>query len=152
MTQRPKDERDPVANILILEDDREFVELLVLDLQDLGHQVHVTESGADALERMGEEHFDLLIADIHIRKDGRPSRDGGLLLVGRLQALRISRHKDARADVPILVISGAISHPGQGNLLSIAKSMGADEVMAKPFSSYDLYEALARLLPRERPL
>ena len=135
-----------MARILILEDDMDFVEMLTLDLQREGHEVHVADNGSEAFDMLSKIDFDLLIADIYIWKGGRVQNDGGLLLAGRLRRLRITDKSDRRGRIPIIVISGAINRPGQANILNVASSVGADAVLAKPFSSDDMHDAVTRML------
>ncbi|WP_428927309.1 response regulator [Marinibacterium sp. SX1] len=135
-----------MARILLLEDDEEFAELLKMDLELSDHEVIITDSGSKALDHLTNGHFDLLIADIYIWKGGRVQNDGGLLLAGRLRRLRITDKSDRRGRIPIIVISGAINRPGQANILNVASSVGADAVLAKPFSSDDMHDAVTRML------
>ena len=140
-----------MARILILEDDMDFVEMLTLDLQREGHEVHVADNGSEAFDMLSKIDFDLLIADIYIWKEGQVQRDGGLLLTGRLHALRVTNVKDRRGSIPIIVISGAVVRPGQKHILDVAKSLGADAVLAKPFSSEDMHRTIEKLLAEYRP-
>ena len=140
-----------MARILLLEDDEEFAELLKMDLELSDHEVIITDSGSKALDHLTNGHFDLLIADIYIWKEGQVQRDGGLLLTGRLHALRVTNVKDRRGSIPIIVISGAVVRPGQKHILDVAKSLGADAVLAKPFSSEDMHRTIEKLLAEYRP-
>lgn len=138
-----------MPRILILEDDTDFAELLKLDLESAGHEVEICESGEAAYERLVEVPFDLLIADVYIWKDGRLRQDGGLLLTGRVKRLYASEAGAGRLRIPVLVISGAIGQPGQTQIPKVARSLGADAVLAKPFTTAELAAELARLLPQE---
>ncbi|OWU75777.1 hypothetical protein ATO3_06175 [Marinibacterium profundimaris] len=136
---------------MILEDDMDFAEMLKMDLVHHGYEVDVTDSGNEAFELLSQQDYDLLIADIYIWKDGQVARDGGLLLTGRLQNIRVSNEKDRRGSLPIIVISGAARRPGQHHILDVAKSLGADAVLAKPFAPEDLHNMIDRLLASYRP-
>ena len=135
-----------MTRIMILEDDMDFAEMLKMDLVHHGYEVDVTDSGNEAFELLSQQDYDLLIADIYIWKGGRVQNDGGLLLAGRLRRLRITDKSDRRGRIPIIVISGAINRPGQANILNVASSVGADAVLAKPFSSDDMHDAVTRML------
>lgn len=138
---------DNVARILILEDDTEFAELLQMDLEASGHQVDLCQSGSEAFERFEKADYDLLIADIYIWHEGSVSPDGGLLITGRLKALRVYDKTDPRSRIKIIVMSGAVKRPGQHHILDVASTMGADAVLAKPFSSDELHATIDQLLP-----
>ncbi|WP_417721365.1 response regulator transcription factor [Salipiger sp.] len=135
-----------MARILILEDDAEFAELLSLDLRDMGHEADIIDSGFLALQMLADRDYDLLIADIFIWKDGQSTSDGGLLVAGRLRILRIMKRDDKRARIPVLAISGAMVHPGNEHILRVARNIGADDVLAKPFTPAELHEKIDALL------
>tara|TARA_Y100000815_G_C13217909_1_gene453161 strand:+ start:126 stop:545 length:420 start_codon:yes stop_codon:yes gene_type:complete len=135
------------VRILILEDDTEFSELLQMDLEGSGHQVDLCETGTEAFDKLEDAPYDLLIADIYIWREGSVRTDGGLLVTGRMSALRLSDKTDPRAAMKIIVMSGAVSRPGQSHILEVAATMGADAVLAKPFSSDDLHRTINRLMP-----
>ncbi|MBB94726.1 MAG: response regulator [Rhodobacteraceae bacterium] len=140
-----------MARILVLEDDADFADLVKLDLEQAGHKVDITDSGTSAFDLITETHYDLLIADIYIWKEGKVQPDGGLLLAGRLHRLRLTESSDPRGTMPIIVMTGAVNRPGQENILKVASSVGADAVLAKPFSSRDLHKTVHKLLTDHRP-
>lgn len=140
-----------MSRILVLEDDLDFAELLCLDLEDAGYEVVVETTGAAALQRLSTDHFDLLITDIHIWKEGKPTGDGGLLLTGRLRNFPALQNDGRLVGLPIIAISGALQRPGQSNILNAAISVGADAVLAKPFEA-DEMRALVSQLIDERAL
>lgn len=135
-----------MPRILILEDDADFAAILSLDLEDAGYDVVVEVTGEAALERLSAESFDLLITDIHIWKEGRPTGDGGLLLTGRLRNFPALQSGGRLVGLPIIAISGAVGRPGQSNILNAAMSVGADAVLAKPFEAEEMRALVARLI------
>lgn len=135
-----------LTRILILEDDLDFAELLIADLEDAGHECELATSGSVALSRLSEDTFDLLIADIHISKEGKPTQDGGLLLTGRLRNFPALQAGGRLVGLPIIAISGAIGRPGQSHILNAARSIGADAVLAKPFHSDEMRALIDQLL------
>ena len=58
-------------DILILEDDRTLAEVFRDALEDAGHEVEITHRNNQAIARLGERRFDLLIFDLMI--DGETS-------------------------------------------------------------------------------
>lgn len=129
------DAQEPSATILVVEDDaqvRAFLEeLLALD----GHEVHVAGDGRDALERLATLRPDLVITDLVM-----PEKDGVELV------LQI-RERDP--DLPILAISGGRAVPGE-SYLRVARMLGADAIMEKPFAADELRETTLSLLRRRR--
>lgn len=142
----PQGSQRRLPRLLILEDDLDFADLLKLDLEDAGYEVEVVTSGEAALRRLSSEAFDLLITDIHIWKEGRPSPDGGLLLTGRLRNFPALQADGRLVGLPIIAISGAVARPGQSQILNAAKSVGADAVLAKPFESAAMRALVSQLL------
>ena len=88
------------GNILVADDERFFQELFREVLQAAGHQVRSVASGADALELMSREHFDLVLTDVVM-----PGMDGiALVREARkrdpdLEAVAITGHDDVRLAV-----------------------------------------------------
>ena len=76
-----------MKNILIVEDEFSIRESLQTWLMDLGYQVEVAREGEEAMKRIAEKDFDLLILDLRL-----PGKDG-------LQVL-----KEARARKPKIAL------------------------------------------------
>ncbi|HEX9654617.1 MAG TPA: response regulator [bacterium] len=58
--------------VLIVEDDAPFVELLKLTLRDFQFQFNIAKDGLSALELLNKRRYDLLICDYRLPKvDGR---------------------------------------------------------------------------------
>ena len=57
-----------MARILLAEDDREIANLERDYLEMSGHEVVIAPDGEQAMKRIGEEKFDLLILDIMMPK------------------------------------------------------------------------------------
>lgn len=84
-----------MARVLLADDDRAMREFVQRALQADGHLVTLAEDGAEALQRVEAERFDLLISDLDM-----PGLDGFALVsrvAGRQPQLRIilmSGHAD----------------------------------------------------------
>jgi two-component system NtrC family sensor kinase len=52
------------SRVLVVDDEEPVGQLLARLLRDLGHRPTVVTSGADALEVLGRERFDLVLSDI----------------------------------------------------------------------------------------
>lgn len=59
-------------NVLIVEDDWPFVELMKLALRDFHFEFNIATDGLSALEMLNKKRYDLLICDYRLpRVDGR---------------------------------------------------------------------------------
>lgn len=120
--------RGPAAagllSILLVEDDPLDAELIRGELEHLGHQVKVANSGEAALALFAEHPPDLVVTDLRL-----PGMDGCALT----RRLKAREHPNW---LPILFLSGAQS---EAVLLEAYRS-GADDFIAKPLSR-ELLEA-----------
>lgn len=134
-----------MAKILLMEDDPDQAMLLVEGLSG-AHQVEHCMSASAALERLQAEEFDIVVTDILVQRAGVHVADGGMLLIGRLRKPLQPKHLKWWAKVPIIAITGSTSAQGGPNFLTVAKTLGADAVLRKPFRIDELLSELDRLL------
>lgn len=120
---------DPVATILIAEDDRRVRDSLDRALQLEGYEVLTANDGARALELHRDEQPDLLLLDVSM-----PNVDG-------LTVCRTVRAKGD--DTPILMLTAR--HEIEDRVAGL--DAGADDYLVKPFA---LEELLARVRARLR--
>jgi CheY-like chemotaxis protein len=100
-------------------------------LEELGHKIHVTSSGADALEQFSQHKYDLVVTDYKM-----PRMDGLELIV---------RLRKQAPDIPIVLISGFVDTLGLNEATS-----GADAVIQKSSNEVaHLVRAVNRLLRRK---
>jgi CheY-like chemotaxis protein len=114
--------------VFVIDDSREFVRLLTLQLRAAGHEASGYTTGADGLAALRRDPPDALITDIFM-----PGTDG-------LEVIRA-----CRAEYPqlkIVAISGGGEQLSASFALDMAGSLGADHVLAKPFSREELMAAL----------
>jgi len=115
------------ANVLVVEDDRLNRNLICKVLREEGHQVFEASDGAEALELLYEQHFDLVITDFVM------PRLNGLKFVKQLHPLQ--------PRLPIIFITGYLSAiSGKAILNNVA------EVIPKPFELDVLRSTVQRLL------
>lgn len=119
------------ARILVADDELVMRDLLTSFLTDDGYEVIASTNGAEALEKLKEKHFDLLITDVHM-----PVMNGLELL-----------HQVSRLD-PSLVVVMLDSYPDQ--LLFQAEAEGARASLHKPFDISELRQLLKELLPKSQ--
>lgn len=111
-------------SILIVEDNRDLMNLLKINLSDQGYQIHTSENGEDALEKYRSESPDLLILDVML-----PRLDG-------LEVCKRIRKNDR--SIPILMLTAKSEELDK----VLGLELGADDYMTKPFS---IRELLARV-------
>ena len=121
-----------MAHILLADDDEAFRHMLRLTLDRMGHTVEEARDGAQAWEKFQAKPADLVILDLIM-----PEKEG-------LETIR--KFRSNRIKMKILAISGG-GRVDARDMLSIARQLGADLVLAKPFSNADLTTALKQLLP-----
>lgn len=116
--------------VLIIEDDRPLLLGMARAFTQAGARVILAADGAEGLKRFTTSSPDLVVTDIIM-----PEREG----IETILAM-----KAARPEVPILAVSGGGQTPAR-EFLNLAKGLGADAVLAKPFRAGQLLDA-ARLL------
>ncbi len=120
-----------MAPILVIDDDPQINNLLQEVLESEGHQVITTERATEGLQRLKTSPFDLVITDIIM-----PGKEG-------LETIRELRQQ--YPPTKILAISGGMMQSGV-DVLEIAKRLGANKVLSKPFDIQDLIQSVRMLL------
>ena len=113
-----------MRKVLIVEDDRDIVELLKIHLKDLQCECDVAYEGDIGLQKALDNHYDLLILDVML-----PRKDG-------MEICREVRTINAR--VPILMLTAKSEEIDK----VLGLEMGADDYLSKPFS---IREFIARV-------
>lgn len=133
-----------MAHIVILEDDPDFGAILEESLALAGHNPHLFIDAYKALDFLQAHAVPLAIVDIIIKKDGMPVPAGGVLFTHRAKDWSRSRGQP----LAIIAISGSVILPGMENILEVAKQVGADAALAKPFSPDTLLAQVSTQLER----
>lgn len=120
--------------ILLVEDEENLQEALKLNLELEGYEVTCVGDGADALKRINEEYFDLIILDVML-----PEIDG----IGVTENVRLKNN-----DVPILMLSAKSSSAEK--VLGLKK--GADDYITKPFNLEELLLRVKKLINKNKKL
>jgi len=118
--------------ILIAEDDAALAEGVSRLLESEGHAVDVVATGEHALLAASAEKFDLAILDI-----GLPGIDG-------FEVLRRLRSTGRKLPVLVLTARDAVGDRVHG------LDLGADDYMAKPFSTQELAARVRALIRRSQ--
>ena len=124
-----------MSRILVADDDEDLREMLRLMLLKMGHEVAVAHNGKEALALCPQFQPELVLTDLIM-----PEREG-------LETIQILRK--SWPNIRIIAMSGG-ARMNAGDLLRIAKLMGAREALAKPFSNQELQFAVEAAL-RDRP-
>jgi len=135
-----------LINILLLEDELEFANLIKSGLEDIGYKVTHCTTGREALDLLTTGTFDLMIVDILIKKGAGLVPDGGISVITATRtALPTMTPLGHQSKIPIIAVSGSISISDSPDLLDIATEMGANAVIRKPFSQTKLLAEIRKL-------
>ena len=118
-----------MSRILLVEDEPGMRKVVRDALERAGHQVDTAVDGQDALDRLGEQSFDLIVTDLNMPELG------GRELV---QEVRKTSH------VPILVLT--VRHDEREKVALL--DAGADDYVTKPFGVDELLARARALLRR----
>lgn len=118
--------------VLIADDDALNRDMAAARLTRLGVSVRTVENGAEAVQAVLEEPFDIIFLDHRMP-----------VLDGIEAARRIRNLGTARADVPIIAVSGSDRQQVRDDFAAV----GTDEFVMKPLSGAKLVELLARRFP-----
>ena len=121
-----------MTRILVVDDDIGIREMLQKCLRRAGYDVSIAPDGNAALKLHWASPADLLITDIIM-----PDKDGIETI------MEFQRHSPR---VRIIAISGGGKIEGN-EYLSIAKMLGAEKTLPKPFELREMLEAVRELLP-----
>jgi CheY-like chemotaxis protein len=119
--------------ILIVDDERPYVDLLGELLEKYGLEAHTAYDAGDALFRLRARKPDLILLDLKM-----PQMDG-ISFIDKL------REEDEWQKIPIVVVSAKTGKDAQ----SEAIEAGADRFLAKPFSSEELRNVLGEFVEVE---
>lgn len=112
--------------ILVIDDERDILDLVVPPLQREGYHVGTSMSGQDGLRRVREERPDLVILDVML-----PDLDG-------IEVCRALKWDSATRGIPIVMVTGKADESD----VVLGLGIGADDYISKPFR---LKELLARV-------
>jgi CheY-like chemotaxis protein len=115
--------------VLVVDDNDQVRRFTALMLKTEGFETAQANSGSEAIRLFEAEPPDCVVTDIYM-----PGEDG-VALIGKIRHLA--------PGVPIIAVSGAVEAQ---SFLNNAGSLGADEILAKPFSADELTATIRRLL------
>ncbi|MQR94899.1 response regulator transcription factor [Fictibacillus phosphorivorans] len=118
-----------MTHILIVDDDKNILELLHYQLKDAGYQVSQAKDGMEALDILRLTRFDLAVVDVMM-----PYMDG----------FALTKEIREKYDIPIILLTSKnqIEDKEQGYL------SGTDDYLVKPFEAKELLFRMKALLRR----
>lgn len=120
-----------MALILIIDDDDAIRSMLRLTLTQAGHTVIEACDGREGLKHLEDFGADLVITDLVM-----PGKEGLELMM---------EVRNSHSYVKFIAMSGQGRR--ESDYLRVAKFLGANQVLAKPFTGEALMEAVAQVLP-----
>lgn len=121
-------------SILLVEDEENLHEALKLNLELEGYEITSAYTGTQALQKVQNEYFDLIILDVML-----PEADG----ISVTETIRIQNN-----DVPILMLSARSTSADK--VLGLKK--GADDYLTKPFNLEELLLRIQKLIEKSKRL
>jgi phosphate regulon transcriptional regulator PhoB len=129
------DERQAMKRVLLIEDDRDIVELVRYNLEREGFQVAAASDGATGLAQVRKTPPDLLLLDLMLPK------------LSGLEICKEIRRDQSLNRLPILMLTAR----GEEADRVVGLEMGADDYVTKPFSPRELGARVKALLRRTEP-
>jgi DNA-binding response OmpR family regulator len=120
--------------VLVVEDEPHIRDLVALHLGLEGWTADVVGDGLEALERLRQNGYDLVILDIML-----PGLDG-------LTLLKALRRESRNTDVPVLLLTARREESDK----VLGLESGADDYLAKPFGVRELMARARALMRRPR--
>lgn len=128
-----KDRDDSKKSILVIDDDRTFVDMMYEILVDRGYRVDTTGNADDAIRKAGSRNYDAIICDLKL-----PDKDGWWVL-NTLYSLKTAEG----LQIPqVILTSGYLDELDRSKMLQY----GVNYYLTKPFRYIDLINILNRVL------
>ncbi len=120
-----------MARILFADDNIQLRAIMAEAFGDAGHTLTEAADGRQAIALLGRQTFDVVITDMLM-----PEADGA-------EVMQVLRRLVPR---PLLVVISGGGQIDPERYLAMAKALGADQVLRKPFPPSVLIAAIDRLL------
>lgn len=148
-----------MAHILVAEDDTQLRNFLVRMLQRAGYRVRAAESGAQAVEMLGDQKVDLLLADVTMpgldgfelaKQCTRHNPNVQIMFITGFAAVSLKRNRPARGNSATKTAGGGTTNGSQTNSSANGDNSGEQHstapVLSKPFHLNHLIQEVGRLL------
>jgi DNA-binding response OmpR family regulator len=123
---------DSLKRLLIIDDDPSLLDVLAMALEDEGFSVATARDGKEGMAAIETQSPDLVICDVNM-----PGIDGFTLC---------RRLREAKNFVPLIMLTSRDNEIDE----ALGFELGADDYVAKPFSTRILLARVRSLLRRER--
>ncbi len=120
-----------MARILVVDDEPDTRGLIELTLHTAGHEVRTAANGAEAIEMLGQETFDLVILDV---------------MMPDVSGYDVMRKLRGLAEAPPVIF---LTAKGRAEDRQTGRSLGAVGYLVKPVSRGELLDAVAAALGAE---
>ncbi len=124
------------SKVLVVDDERDVVDLVGFNLRSAGYEVETAESGLEALNKARSFLPDLIILDLLL-----PDLDGATVC-------EILHKLPSTASIPILMLTACAS----ATTKLVAIKAGVDDFLTKPFSPGELVARVGEVLVLRNPL
>jgi len=121
-----------VKIILLVEDDKLYRDFLKTILEDESYSIVEASNGIEALDKMKESSFDLVITDILM-----PEMDGLEMLV---------KMREGNIETKVIAISGGGANVHPGSFLYASKILGVSATLTKPFNNEELIALIKEVI------
>ncbi len=122
-----------MSTILVVDDEKNIVQLTRMYLSNEGYQVEVAYDGREALEKARQAKPSLVVLDLML-----PEIDG----------LEVCKQLRRDSDVPIIMLTARSDDVDR----IVGLELGADDYLCKPFNPRELVARVKAVLRRTRPL
>jgi two-component system alkaline phosphatase synthesis response regulator PhoP len=122
----------PKSTVLVIDDEKDLVELVRYNLEKSGFDVVGAKDGASGLELASSSHPDVIVLDVMM-----PEMDG-------LEVCRRLRGEPRTARIPLIMLTAKAGETDR----VVGLELGADDYVVKPFSPRELVARVKALLRR----
>lgn len=123
------------GKILIVEDEKDIVEMIEYNLKKEGYRTFATLNGEKAISLAKKEHLDLVILDLML-----PNIDG-------FEICKQLKNNEITGQIPIIMLTAKSQEADK----IAGLELGADDYMTKPFSPRELIARIKVVLRRQEP-
>lgn len=120
--------------ILLVEDEEDLAETQKIFLEDVGYKVDIAKDGLEAMEKVYETKYNLVLLDVTI-----PEING-------YQVLRMIKNEPLYKDIPVVMVTARTLKADKFRGIET----GADEYLTKPYSPNELISIVRSFLEDKR--
>lgn len=115
-----------MKKVLVVDDDRDILEVIQIILEDQGYDVAITQDGNEVEQKIKDVNPDLILLDIWLAG-----------IDGQDIAAKLKKQKSTK-DIPIIMIS-AVNKSDK-----IAQNAGVEDFLSKPFDMDELISIVGK--------